>query len=334
MPRRTGPCALRQLEWHDHCSATAMDRFIRAAHLPLIAWLVLPAGGCHREARHAAPHPTTHAAHAARPAGHTAAPSASSPDNTSPLPETVSNALADTADAFRPAMEAVASNIANAQTIGFKRLLVTFHSFHPPVVPDTTTANAPEAIQTHRTDRQPWIDAPQWIVTRDFSSGECVHTGGSLDLAISGPGFFEIEDADGSLTYTRDGKFQFATDGSHLVTVDGLRLRGGISDLPPGTTSIHIGSDGHFQARGTYGTHTGQFRLSRFPQPSQLEATHGTRFQATPGSGDAIETMPGTDGAGELLQGFLEMSNANIDIEIATLQQIYHTFQRVSASRH
>ena len=80
----------------------------------------------------------------------------------------------------------------------------------------------------------------------NFSQGELKATGGNLDVALEGPGFFTVQMPDGSKAYTRDGEFQLNSQGQ-LVTKQGYPVvsDGGTLTFDPNNPApINISADG------------------------------------------------------------------------------------------
>src|SRR5512138_2875665 len=102
--------------------------------------------------------------------------------------------------------EAVAQNLANMSTAGYKR---TLNSFSRELL--TKLSESPDTL--------PEDGTIQAISGRDFSQGSLVRTSRSLDLAIQGKGFFVVETPEGPL-YTRNGAFQIQQDG-RMVDLNG-----------------------------------------------------------------------------------------------------------------
>ena len=76
-----------------------------------------------------------------------------------------------------------------------------------------------------------------------FTNGELTQTGERMDIAIQGDGFFEVQLADGTQAFTRDGALKVASDG-RVTTSDGLPLQGGWQPIPAGTEQINIAPNG------------------------------------------------------------------------------------------
>lgn len=105
-------------------------------------------------------------------------------------------------------LDLVANNVANASTGGYKADR-EFYSLYV----------APEAQDSELPSTMPVIEKP-WV---DLSQGPLTTTGNSLDVALSGKGFFSVTGPKGML-YTRNGAFHLAADGT-LVTAEGYPVR-------------------------------------------------------------------------------------------------------------
>jgi len=135
----------------------------------------------------------------------------------------------------------IANNIANANTVGFKREGAVFTEF----VTAAASGNPSEPRHSLSMGR---LSAH----ASDFSSGGMRQTGGILDVAIDGDGFFLV-DVEGEIQMTRAGHFMTDSEG-RLITTDGhsvLNDAEGEIQIPLEANKIAIGSDGVISADGT-----------------------------------------------------------------------------------
>jgi flagellar basal-body rod protein FlgG len=151
-----------------------------------------------------------------------------------------------------------------------------------------------------------------------FTNGELTHTGESLDVAIQGDGFLEVQLADGTKAYTRDGALKAGADG-RITTSDGLVVQSGFQPVPTGTTSINISTNGVVSYTGANGTTSFQVQLARFANPSGLDSLGGNLYRETPASGAAELGNPNQNGFGQLEQGYLELSNVTVVEEMVNM---------------
>jgi flagellar basal-body rod protein FlgG len=161
-----------------------------------------------------------------------------------------------------------------------------------------------------------------------FAQGPLESTGVPLDVAINGNGFFQLARADGSTVYTRNGAFQLDPNG-RLVAADGSIVQPPIT-VPSGTLSVNIAADGtvtvNSQSAPDTFTPIGQLTLVRFANPPGLTALGGNVYAASQASGSPTVSVPGQNGTGTLVQGFLEGSNVDPTTELINLliaQQSY-----------
>jgi flagellar basal-body rod protein FlgG len=215
-------------------------------------------------------------------------------------------------------LDAIANNLSNVNTAGFKRTRVDFQdllyrTFPAPGTISAQGATLPTGIQVGHGTRP--------VATqRIFSQGDFQQTENPLDLVIEDAGFFQILRPDGTTAYTRSGAFKKDGDG-RIVTSDGFPLQPGIT-VPGDATSITVGSDGTVSATvpgQTEAQQVGTIQLARFVNPAGLIAVGRSMFVPTQASGDAVVANPGTDGMGTLAQGFLEMSNVKVVEEMVAM---------------
>jgi len=229
-------------------------------------------------------------------------------------------------------IDAIANNLANVNTTGFKRSRVNFQdllyeTIKPAGSETTAGTTIPEGIQIGHGVRPS-------AVSKIFSSGSAIQTGNPLDLMIEGDGFFQIELPDGTTAYTRDGAFKINEEGT-VMTVDGYPLTPAIT-IPTETELITIGADGTVSAR-VPGDNTpqniGTLELARFSNPAGLDARLGRNlFLETQASGAPNVGQPGLDGLGTIAQGFLENSNVQVVEEVIQMiiaQRAYEANSRV-----
>jgi len=158
---------------------------------------------------------------------------------------------------------AVAQNLANANTPGYRAALNTFRAV--PLVGEGLPTRTFVVDSTSGTD---------------FSQGALQATGSSLDVAIQGPGWIALQMADGSEAYTRNGGFQVSADRT-LQTLNGINVAGdnGPITIPP-NTQITIGEDGTISTvpTGTQpipATVVGRIKLANPPTAQMVRGDDG-----------------------------------------------------------
>lgn len=208
-------------------------------------------------------------------------------------------------------IDTVANNLANVNTMGYRRTRAEFEDlFYETLTAPGATSSSGTVLPT---GAQIGHGVRLGAITRIDSQGDRVSTGRDLDVAISGDGYFQVETANGEPAFTRDGSFQIDRDGN-LVTRSGLLVSGG-TQIPTDTLNVTILPDGTVSgtvAGSATATVLGQIEIARFANPSGMRALGGNMLVPTEASGDAETGTPGLQGFGELSQGFLESSNVNI----------------------
>ncbi|HAK89951.1 MAG: flagellar basal-body rod protein FlgG [Nitrospirae bacterium GWC2_46_6] len=215
-------------------------------------------------------------------------------------------------------VDVISNNLANVNTVGFKRSRADFQdllyqTLRDPGAPSAEGVQIPSGIQVG-------LGVKPVAVQKIFSQGDFISTGNQLDLVIEGDGFFQITQPDGTIAYTRAGAFKLDKDG-RIVNSDGYPLEPAIS-IPTDAISITVGSDGKvtvLQAASTTPTEIGTIETARFINPAGLRSIGKNLFTVTDSSGEATTGTPGTEGRGTINQGFLENSNVNVVEELAGL---------------
>jgi len=215
-------------------------------------------------------------------------------------------------------LDAVANNLANVGTNGYKRAGVAFEDL---MYQNLRSAGAASSDQSQLpTGLQVGLGVRTAATTRNFSQGALQNTGNNLDVAIKGDGFFQITLPDGTTGYTRDGGFQVDA-GGQIVTNAGFVLQPGIT-VPASATAVTIAATGAVTATiagQTAPQSLGQIQLASFINPAGLEARGGNLYGETAASGTPNAAAPGTGGHGTLLQGFVEGSNVNVVEELVSM---------------
>lgn len=188
-------------------------------------------------------------------------------------------------------LDTVANDLANASVAGFKGSAQRFGELVAPGQGGIGTVALGEHVL--------------------FAQGKLAKSGGPCDLAIDGPGFFQLVDACGHRSYTRDGQFARAADGS-LRNAAGLRLQGIL--IPADALSLSVGEDGAVRATFAHGGSQtiGRITLASFGAPDHLRSIGGSLFEATRQSGPPHNVAPGGDDGPKIRFGMLEQSNVSI----------------------
>lgn len=213
-------------------------------------------------------------------------------------------------------LNTIANNLANVNTPGFKKSIIEFQDLlytqQRSQGADSGSGNlVPTGVEVGNGARVA-------ATSKVFTQGQVTQTGQNLDLAIQGDGFFEVQQQDGTIAYTRDGSFKLNASGQ-VVTADGLPVLSGFPSIPQGTTSIDISTTGTITLTGPTGQTTAQLTLARFANEAGLQSLGGNLYAETQASGAEQTGQPSQNGFGNLMQGYLEGSNVNIVEEMVNL---------------
>lgn len=213
-------------------------------------------------------------------------------------------------------LNTIANNLANVNTPGFKKSKIEFQDllYTKPRTSGADSGNGnliPTGVEVGNGARVA-------ATAKVFTQGQVTQTGEQFDLAVQGDGFFEVQQPDGTIGYTRDGSFKLNAQGQ-IVTSDGLPVLSGFQAVPAGTTSVNISQTGNVTMTGPSGNTTFQLTMARFANPAGLQSLGGNLYAETPASGAPQTGQPGQNGYGTILQGYLEGSNVNIVEEMVNL---------------
>jgi flagellar basal-body rod protein FlgG len=163
---------------------------------------------------------------------------------------------------------------------------------------------------------------------RVFTQGNIQKTDGTLDVAVQGNGFFQVQLPDGTTAYTRDGSFEKDNTGQ-IVTADGYPVLPAMT-IPVNATSLTIGTDGTVsvtQPGAAAATQIGSFQLATFINNGGLQSVGQNLYMETASSGTPTPNTPGTNGAGTTSQGYVETSNVNVAEELVTMIQTQRAYE-------
>ena len=209
------------------------------------------------------------------------------------------------------AMDVEANNIANVNTIGFKKSRAEFSDLMYQVMEYAGTSTSD--VTKSPTGIEIGLGVRTTAVTKVFAEGSLKQTDNQLDIAIAGRGFFKLELPDGTEAYSRNGAFKVDENGS-MVNSDGYKLIPEVV-IPVDATNISIGTDGTItivQHGQTQATQIGQITTTNFINPSGLHSLGDNLYIETDSSGQPIEGTPSLDGLGTLRQGFLSLVMLNL----------------------
>lgn len=217
-------------------------------------------------------------------------------------------------------IQVIANNISNLNTNSFKKNRAEFEDLmYQEVAANPLNAELPGVTEKTSMKVQVGNGVQLSSTQKMFIQGDLHQSSNQLDVAIQGEGFFQIRKPDGSMVYTRDGSFKVSSEGS-IVTASGYTVEPGIK-VTSDTATIQISKDGQVQMVETSGNiiDVGNIELVKFVNPGGLLALGNNLYQETPASGLPIIGSPGSNGFGEVHQGFTESSNVDIVEEMVAM---------------
>ncbi len=187
-------------------------------------------------------------------------------------------------------LDAIANNLANASTAGYRAQQGSFSS-----VLAASTKHPLGSVLNQVANNYGVLGATHL----DQGQGSLSATGNSMDFAVQGPGYFSVKTASGT-QYSRNGAFRVSPQGQLLTqTGEAVLGTGGPIQLLPGPVSVS--SDGTISSNGAL---AGHLSLVEFPAGTRLESA-GNNFYTAP-AGTAYAATQST-----VSQGMLESSNVN-----------------------
>ncbi len=232
-------------------------------------------------------------------------------------------------------VEVISNNIANMNTVGFKRQRAEFQDL---LYQNVERMGAQSSTQgtVVPTGIQIGAGVKAGSVYRITEQGSPTRSGNPYDLAIDGKGYFQITMPSGEIAYTRAGNFAVNGEGQ-LVTEDGYAVEPAIT-IPQDAIDVSISKSGQVQVTTQGQTApqvVGQLELATFFNEAGLEAIGDNLLLETAASGAATIGAPNEPGYGHLLQGYTEASNVDAVSEITNLivaQRAYEMNSKVIKS--
>jgi flagellar basal-body rod protein FlgG len=227
-------------------------------------------------------------------------------------------------------IDAIAQNVANLNTVGYRRRTVSFAEIAAAIAQGSEVAvgsSSPVSMSSISTMRSAGAGAMPSLFLSN-APGELKPTNDALALAIEGVGFLEVTRVDGSPAYTRAGQLRINEDGM-LAISDGSPLAARIQ-IPSDAHDLRIGTDGTVSALvgdRTDPIELGVIELSSFANPSGLKPLGDNLYAATEQSGEAHAAPAGEAGTGTFKQGFVESSNVQMTDELVNLMLAQRAFE-------
>jgi len=200
-------------------------------------------------------------------------------------------------------MDLFAQNIANVNTNGYKKERISFRDYLIPA------DNASGVVEDGRTMTQ----LSEQVT--DFSNGPILSTSNPLDLALSGDGFFALENN----RYTRNGNFKISNDG-YLATQGNIKILGDGGPISIEGNRIEISSSGEVFADDIS---VGNIKVVDFEDRSKLKKMDEGLFYSEE-SGQELDA--------NISQGYLESSNVEVIremVQMVTSMREFESYQKM-----
>jgi flagellar basal-body rod protein FlgG len=241
-------------------------------------------------------------------------------------------------------LDVLADNIANVNTVGYKRKEATFEDLLNNVRSQPGEFSQP-GRRTPMDFMQGW-GAKMTMVQPNLTQGPLQGTDKKTDIAIEGNALFEVQvDDAGNRAYTRNGSFQLtvgANGDTILATDDGYPVVANVRDpltgnmvegniIVPQGFEIKVNGDGSVLAVSSLETREiGSIKLLQASRPAALTAVADNLFVVAGGInvGDVVqEIVPDSENMISLRQGYLEQSNVNLTDEMTELINVQRAYQ-------
>jgi flagellar basal-body rod protein FlgG len=210
-------------------------------------------------------------------------------------------------------LDAVANDLANIDTTGYKHVRVAFRDL---VYDDARGQGAAQGVRLGS-------GSAATVIGRSVQQGALKSTGRSLDVAISGPGYLQVKLADGRTALTRDGDLTLDAQGRLMLHTG--QLVQPLVQIPAGTNpdKVAILADGTVQVDKKK---VGQIQLVTVPAPGALEGGPDNTFLVNKASGGVRPAAQGTT----IVQGSLEASEVDAGTAMTDMIEAQRAFQMAS----
>lgn len=225
-------------------------------------------------------------------------------------------------------MDIISHNVANMNTIGYKKKEISFEDLLYREMAGSSSPVAPNAYSLPQGQ-----GVKPAAVTPHFKQGILRETGREQDFAIEGEGMFRLRLPHGETAYTRAGAF-YVDENRHLVCSQGYRVEiEGFAQVDS-FASMDVNEQGMivFLDEDGHAVGTAQLLLYRFLNQEGLMAIGENLWQPSANSGALEEGAPGGEGFGKIRQRYLEEANVNLIEEMAKLMLAQRSFQINSRS--
>jgi len=200
----------------------------------------------------------------------------------------------------------VANNLANVDTIGFKKDYTFFDAYRKQL-------EEVNNLSVH--------------TVKDFSQGTFEDTNNPLDFALSGDGYFTVE-FKGEEVYTRNGHFEldnngFLTDGEGNYVL-GKQGKINLTQNFDTISNIFVSGEGEIYVDDIP---VDYFQITSFNKDTQVERLSGSVFKAK-----NPETVESSSSDAFVMQGRIEKSNVNAVSEMVNLIELQRSFESSQAT--
>jgi len=225
--------------------------------------------------------------------------------------------------------DTTANNIANVNTVGYKKANLSFQNIYDANINETTASGEVRDLGKLS------VGSKVQKLTYDFSQGAMSRTGNPFDIAVEGDGFFKIKSADGDISYTRNGSFTMnnksflvTKDGDYVlddknkpiqIKLDGLKMHSSNDILVNESGQIEINNENNKSTQQKMGIYD-------FKNKEDMVCVGGSKFKPT----DATTNKEVKAEKFVVQQGTLEMSNANVVNEMINTISTSRNYEALS----
>jgi flagellar basal-body rod protein FlgG len=220
----------------------------------------------------------------------------------------------------------ISNNIANVNTVGFKRGRTEIDDLGYETIQEPGARSS--ASTNYNVGTQIGSGARVSAIRKEFTMGSPQITNNPFDLMVNGEGFFGIIMPNGELKFTRDGSFNVDAQGV-LVNKQGYKVYPGFN-FPPNTSSVMIAENGKAEAfvKGqTEPTNVGQIPVFTFVNSVGLKSSGSNLYQVSLSSGQPVQAIAGENNSGVIMQGALEASNVSPMAEMTDLIRAQRAYE-------
>lgn len=234
--------------------------------------------------------------------------------------------------AFQTKLDVIGNNIANVNTVGFKKGRVVFEDIFSQTIKG---ANGPTQTTGGTNPIQVGLGTRVGSIDTSFTPGSPTTTNIGTDLYIDGEGFFVVQNAAGENFLTRAGNFTVDSN-KQLVNQNGMMVLNNSNPATPITIpnkyiSFSVDANGSIigvNADGTSEDSGIKIGTVAVDNPSGLMKAGGSLYSLTPNADqNPIQTLLTNGSNGQIISGQLEMSNVDLSEELTDMITAQRGFQ-------